>query len=65
MTLTTLIALNAALDLAVVLAVIAIVRFTHRLHHQDVRPETLHPSQPLPISVVLTHREADELAKAA
>src|ERR1700741_4178204 len=43
MSLTTIILLNTILDLAVVLAVFAIVRLTHRLHRYEHRPETLHP----------------------
>lgn len=65
MTLTTIIILNAILDLAVVLAVFAVVRFTHRLHRYEHRPETLHPSQPIPLSLALPQDEAGELARAA
>jgi hypothetical protein len=65
MTLTALIALNAILDLAVVAAVFAVVWFTHHLHDHDARPESAHPSQPLPVRVVLTRRAADDLAQAA
>ncbi len=65
MTQTTLITMNAVLDLAVVLAVFAIVRFTHRLHLYDRHGETLHPSQPLPLRLALPADEADELSQAA
>ncbi len=64
MSLTTIIILNAILDLAVVLAVFSVVRFTHRLHRYDHLPETLYPSQPIPLSLALPH-EAEELAEAA
>ena len=53
MTHTTLITVNAVLDLAVVLAIFAVVRFTHRLDRHDRRGETLHPSQPLPLHLAL------------
>ncbi len=65
MNLTTIIILNAILDLAVVLAVFAVFRFTHRLHRYDRRPETLHPSQPIPLSLALPQDQAEELAVAA
>lgn len=65
MTLTTLIALNAILDLAVALAVVAIVRFTHLLHHDDAQTEHLHLFRPLPLHVVLPPDEDDEVARAA
>jgi hypothetical protein len=65
MTHTTLITVNAVLDLAAVLAVFAIVRFTHRLHRHDRAGETLHPSQPLPLRLALPADEADELSRAA
>jgi hypothetical protein len=41
MTNTTLITVNALLDLAAVLAVFAIVRFTHRLDRDDRRAQTI------------------------
>jgi hypothetical protein len=59
MTLNTLIAVNAALDLAVVLAVFAIVRFTHTVGHSAVRPEGLIP---LPAAVPA---ETEKLPNAA
>jgi hypothetical protein len=65
MNLTLLIVLNAALDLTALLAVLAIVRFTHRLHHHDTKPETIHPSQPLPLHIALPAEEIEELAEAA
>jgi hypothetical protein len=65
MTFTTLIALNAALDLAVVLAVFAIVYFTHRRRHDAVKPETILPSEIVPSRLRLPADEASELAEAA
>jgi hypothetical protein len=65
MNLTTIIILNAILDLAVVFAVFAVVRLTHRLHRYDHLPETLHPSQPIPLSLAIPQHEAEELAEAA
>jgi HAMP domain-containing protein len=65
MTHTTLITVNAVLDLAVVLAVFAIVRFTHRLHRLDHHGETLHLSQPLPLRLALPADEVEELSNAA
>ena len=65
MTHTTLITVNAVLDLAVVLAVFAIVRFTHRLHRHDHHSETLHLAPPLPLRLALPADEAEELSKAA
>jgi hypothetical protein len=65
MSLTTIIILNAALDLTVVLAVFAVVRLTHRLHRYDHLPETIHPSQPIPLSLAIPQDEAEELARAA
>lgn len=64
MTLTSSIPLNAVLGLAAVLGVFAVVRFTHRLS-DDPQAETFHPSQPLPLSVVLTRHEDEKLAEAA
>ncbi len=65
MTLTTLITVNAFLDLAVVLAVLAVIRFAHRLPaHQDLG-ETAHPSQPISLRLALASDEADELSRAA
>lgn len=58
------IALNAVLDLALVLAVLAVVRFAHRLH-DEARPETVHPSQPIPLHIALPAHGLDELARAA
>jgi hypothetical protein len=60
-----LIPLIALLDLAVVLALFAVVRLTHRLHLHEQRPETLLPSQPIPIHLALQAEETDGLAKAA
>jgi hypothetical protein len=65
MNITTIITLNAILDLAAVLSVFALVRFTHRLHHHEVAPETVHPSQPIPLRLALPTDEAEELAEAA
>jgi hypothetical protein len=65
MSLTTSILLNTILDLAVVLAIFAIVRLTHRLHRYEHRPETLHPSQPIPLRLALPREEAEGLAEAA
>ena len=65
MTHTTLITVNAVLDLAVVLAVFAVVRFTHRLQRHDRQGETLHPSQPLPRRLALPADEAEDLSQAA
>ena len=65
MTNTTIITLNAVLDLAVVLAVFAIVRFTHLLTRHDHRGETFHPSQPIPLRLALSADEVEELSQAA
>jgi hypothetical protein len=65
MTQTTLITLNAILDLAVVLAVVALVRLTHRIDRHDRRGETLHPMQPIPLHMALPADEAGELSRAA
>ena len=56
MTQTTLITVNAVLDLAVVLAVFAIVRFTHRLDRDDRRVQTI------PVAL---ERATEDLSKAA
>jgi hypothetical protein len=56
MTQTTIIALNAVLDLAVVLAVFAIVLFTHRLDRQEPRTATIPLAFELP---------AEDLSQAA
>ena len=55
MTHTTLITVNAVLDLAVVLAVFAIVWATHRLQ----------PLRPIPLHLALPADEAEELSRAA
>ncbi len=65
MTQTTLITVNAVLDLALVLAIFAVIRFTHLLDRHDLRGETLHPSQPLPLRLALPADEAEELSRAA
>jgi hypothetical protein len=65
MTQTTLITLNAILDLAVVLAILALVRFTHVLDRQDRRGENLHPTQPIPLHLALPADEVGELSRAA
>jgi hypothetical protein len=65
MTQTTLITVNALLDLAVVLAIFAIVRFTHVLHRHDHLGETIHPSQPIPLRLALPAEEVGELSQAA
>lgn len=56
MTHTTLITVNAVLDLAVVLAIFAIVRFTHRLDGDERRAQTI----PLAFE-----RPIEDLSKAA
>ena len=56
MTHTTIITVNAVLDLAAVLAVFAIVRFTHRLDRQEPRTATIPLAFELP---------AEDLSKAA
>ena len=65
MSLTTIIILNAILDLGVVLAMFGVVRFAHRLHRYDHLPETVHPSQPLPLALALPQNADEELAEAA
>ena len=65
MTHTTMITVNAVLDLAVVLAVFAIVRLTHRLDRHDRHSETLHPSRPIPLHLALPADEVGELSSAA
>jgi hypothetical protein len=64
MNLPTLIAVNALLDLAAILVLFAVVRLAHRLHHEE-RPETLHPSQPIPLRLALPAKEREQLARAA
>jgi hypothetical protein len=56
MTQTTIITLNAVLDLAVVLAVFAVVRFTHRLDRHERRLPTIPLAFELP---------AEDLSQAA
>lgn len=56
MTHTTLITVNAVLDLAAVLAIFAIVRFTHRLDRDERRAQTI----PLAFE-----RPIEDLARAA
>ena len=56
MTHTTLITVNALLDLAVVLAVFAIVRLTHRLDTDDRRLQTI---------PVASERATEDLSEAA
>jgi hypothetical protein len=65
MTYTTLITVNALLDLAVVLAIFAVVRFAHRLHLREHPGEPLHLSQPIPLRLALPDHEAEKLSKAA
>jgi len=65
MTPTTLIPLIAVLDLAVLLAIFAIVRFTHRLDRHDRRSATLQPSQPIPQHIALPADAVEELSRAA
>lgn len=62
MTSTTLITVNALLDLAALLAVFAIVWLTHR---HPRRAESRHLSQPIPLHLVLPADEAEELSRAA
>jgi hypothetical protein len=62
MTSTTLITVNALLDLAALLAVFAILRLTHR---HDRPAESRHLSQPIPLHLVLPADEAEELSRAA
>lgn len=64
MTPTTLITLNALLDLAVVVALFSIVRYMHRLHREPAI-ETARSTGPLPVHVVLTADEVRNLARAA
>jgi hypothetical protein len=56
MTNTTIITLNAVLDLAVVLAVFAIVHFTHRLERDEQRIQTI------PVAL---ERVTEDLSRAA
>lgn len=65
MTQTTLITLNAILDLAVVLAILAVVRFTHGLDRRDRRGAALSPIHPVAHPVKLPADEAGELSRAA
>ncbi len=65
MTLTTIIAINAVLDLAVVLALAAIVHLAHRWHHDATRPKTARSSGRLPAHAALSSNEAERLAEAA
>jgi hypothetical protein len=65
MTFTTIIAINAVLDLAIVLALAAVVYLTHRHLHEAARPDTVHPSEPFLARVALPAHEAEELAEAA
>ncbi|MGH3048677.1 MAG: hypothetical protein ACRDLK_00855 [Gaiellaceae bacterium] len=63
MTTTTIILINALLDLAVVGALAAAVRTGLRLRDAE-RPETLHPSQPIPLRIATEDAE-HSLARAA
>jgi hypothetical protein len=62
---TSVIALNATLDLVALVAVFAVVRFTRRLHRYDHRAETVLPSQPIARRLALADHEVEELAEAA
>jgi hypothetical protein len=65
MNVTTTLIVNAALGLVAGLSVFAVVRFLHRLHQHDHRAETVLPSQPIAITLALTHDEVEDLAEAA
>jgi hypothetical protein len=65
MTHTTMITVNAVLDLAVVLGIFAIVRLTHRLDRHDQSGATLHPAQPIPLHLALPADEVGDLSNAA
>lgn len=63
MTTTTLIILNMLLAVIAVGGLAAIVRLAHRLP-ESTGPETLHPSQPIPLRLAAGEEERD-LARAA
>jgi len=64
MTTTTALALNVLLMSGLAGALVAVVRLGLRLS-QGERPETLHPSQPLPLLLVARADEDRDLARAA
>ena len=64
MTLTTALIVNAFLALALAGALAAVVRTALRLRREE-RAETLHPSQPIPLRLILDRHEERELSRAA
>lgn len=64
MTTTTALLLNAVLAVAVVAAFAGVVRLALRLRPTE-GPETLHPSQPIPLAVIAAGGEDRGLAHAA
>ncbi len=64
MTTTTLLLVNAALSLTLIGALAAVARGALRMRHTTAA-ETLHPSQPIPLRLVLSEDEARILARAA
>jgi hypothetical protein len=64
MTTTTALIVNAFLMAGIVGALAAVVRLAHRLPDEE-RPETLHPSEPIGLHLVLAEREDSGLARAA
>ena len=61
---TTPLILNTVLALATIGALATVVRLAFRLPSSK-RPETLHPSQPLPLRLVARADEDRDLARAA
>jgi hypothetical protein len=60
---TTSLLLNGFLGIVLIVALGSVVRLAHRL--RPSRPETLHPSQPIPLHLALEANEARDLARAA
>jgi hypothetical protein len=64
MTMTTVLILNAILSGGVFVALGLVFRLAHRLPQMRL-PETLHPSQPIPLRLALVHTQGEDLPRAA
>jgi hypothetical protein len=64
MTTTTLLLVNAALALGLIGALAAVSQVALRMRHA-ASPETLHPSQPIPLRLIAAESEAQALPRAA
>ena len=64
MTMTTTIIVNAVLAAGLIGALALIVRLAHRLPH-TAQAETLHPSQPLELTLLRPEEEEAQLARVA